>query len=834
MAHDETTNPLHPGKLELIEKVAANMDGPWRFVDLGGLWAVHGAYALHALAQPGCIGGTEIDTHPTQTFRDTLASAPTLSFVQGNFGDAAIADELPPFDVVLLFDTLLHQVSPDWDEVLSMYAERASRILVFNQQYCGTKTVRLLDLGEDEYFQNVPHDRAHPTYSQLFARLDEIHPIHNRPWRDVHHIWQWGITDADLVAHMHSLGFEQVFYRNWGQVLDLKNFENHAFIFVRTANAGRRTLGVTRVPDGMSASLIRIDEDLSTKAQGKRLTQLRALRRQLAPDGILELPATDAFSGNALLQDARYAGLFPAEGCAAGQIRLQRPVRNDASLNWPLVTLAIPAFKAEHFAECFASALAQSYPSIQLLVCDDSASDTLKQIAALHTPPPGRTIDWVSNAENLGGRANFAQCLEQARGVYIKFLCDDDILEPDCVARMVEAFRREPDATLVFARRQRIDTLGDPLPDNEHTDALSTHDCVFPGECLAGAVMALGANFIGEPTSVMFRREDLVWIQPHYASIGGHDDIRVVGDIAAWHNLLSQGEAVYLHDVLSRFRIHPGQNQAHPEIRALANTAWKKLLDASKRLGFTTDPPTDLHWRPLGTRAWLDGPSEPVNLRLSELRAREGLPDVPGLARLGIRSAIAILEASTEEEDDQCTDEAANGTAPVPQDHIARHEQAVLLMKEGHEDEGASMLIALATENTPHWEVYCDLAEFALARGDHEAALDLMQTATAMGPDQGRAVLGLALLRAVEGEHEAAVTSIGRWLRRYPSDASALMALRQVLGNAPELSPVVWSRLMSDLRHEAIRLRARVSDDGKRIRTLLEMLRSALHPSPSA
>jgi hypothetical protein len=94
-------------------------------------------------------------------------------------------------------------------------------------------TVRLIDLGEEGYYANVPHNCECLPYKKLFSRLDKIHPDHGRLWRDIHNIWQWGITDKDLICKMRRLGFEMILFKNHGNFENLKNFENHAFIFER-------------------------------------------------------------------------------------------------------------------------------------------------------------------------------------------------------------------------------------------------------------------------------------------------------------------------------------------------------------------------------------------------------------------------------------------------------------------------------------------------------------------------------------------------------------------------------------------------------------------------
>jgi len=95
----------------------------------------------------------------------------------------------------------------------------------------------LLELGPEEYFKNVPHRADAPPYDNLFQKLDQIHPEFGRPWRDIHGVWQWGITDADLLRTMQSLGFESKYQQNLGPFRTLRgplqNFEDHAFVFLR-------------------------------------------------------------------------------------------------------------------------------------------------------------------------------------------------------------------------------------------------------------------------------------------------------------------------------------------------------------------------------------------------------------------------------------------------------------------------------------------------------------------------------------------------------------------------------------------------------------------------
>ena len=205
---------------------------PTSFADLGGIWGVDGEYTFNTLREYGARRAFIVDTGFTDAALMHGKSVANLTLVRGNFGENKIADQIGTVDLVLLFDVLLHQVKPDWNEILQMYSTRTTYFAVFNPQWVASdQTVRLLDLGHDQYFKNVPHTENHPAYRDLFDKKEEINTQRMRAWRDIHDVWQWGITDNDLKNIMGDLHFSLKYYKNYGRVGSLKNFENHAFIF---------------------------------------------------------------------------------------------------------------------------------------------------------------------------------------------------------------------------------------------------------------------------------------------------------------------------------------------------------------------------------------------------------------------------------------------------------------------------------------------------------------------------------------------------------------------------------------------------------------------------
>jgi hypothetical protein len=230
---------LNPDKLALIDYAFSRFQIR-TFADLGGNWGVDGGYSLYALRRHAIDRACIVDFNFSEALISSQQKEPRLRLVRGDFREQAIAKEIGQLDAVLLFDVLLHQVRPNWDEVLALYAD-VRCVIIFNQQWVQQHTVRLFDLGEAEYFRNIaPVPPGDTAYEGLFRKLDEEYSPEKGRYRDLTYYWQWGITDSDLVARMNELRFELDYFRNCGQFDGLPNFENHAFCFVKSPGDRRQ------------------------------------------------------------------------------------------------------------------------------------------------------------------------------------------------------------------------------------------------------------------------------------------------------------------------------------------------------------------------------------------------------------------------------------------------------------------------------------------------------------------------------------------------------------------------------------------------------------------
>ncbi|MGE0704979.1 MAG: glycosyltransferase family 2 protein [Vicinamibacterales bacterium] len=102
----------------------------------------------------------------------------------------------------------------------------------------------------------------------------------------------------------------------------------------------------------------------------------------------------------------------------------------------PLVSILIPAYNAERWLEStIQSALAQTWPSVEVIVVDDGSTDSTLAVArSLRSP-----LVKVVTQRNQGAPAARNRALEHAQGDYVQWLDADDLLAPAKISEQMRA-----------------------------------------------------------------------------------------------------------------------------------------------------------------------------------------------------------------------------------------------------------------------------------------------------------------------------------------------------------------------------------------------------------
>jgi glycosyltransferase involved in cell wall biosynthesis len=314
-----------------------------------------------------------------------------------------------------------------------------------------------------------------------------------------------------------------------------------------------------------------------------------------------------------------------------------------------LVSICIPTFNGERYLdECLASACSQTYPHLEVLVVDDCSSDSTVDMVRGWAGQDDR-IRLEVNASNMGLVGNFNRCVALARGDWVKFLFQDDRIDPRCVEVLLAhaggewkflACDREIIYDNVSAEDEQLWRTGDF---NIHLGTVRPGRLELSPRDIAGLALDYGfRNFVGEPTATLVHRSVFQAVGNFNSDLVHHCDIEF------WLRAGMTTGIRYVDEMMAAFRVHHGSASA-------AN--WRQRLLRTGRL----DPLIILHqclyspffmpWRQEAADRGVLA-SKKVQLRMQSLRDHTRLV----LDRLEAANAASAAEGSG-------TGGSANGSA---------------------------------------------------------------------------------------------------------------------------------------------------------------------------
>ncbi|HEY1689362.1 MAG TPA: glycosyltransferase [Solirubrobacteraceae bacterium] len=204
----------------------------------------------------------------------------------------------------------------------------------------------------------------------------------------------------------------------------------------------------------------------------------------------------------------------------------------------PSFSILIAAYEAAAFiAEAIESALAQTVPAHEIVVCDDGSTDDLEAALA-----PYRERLVVVRQENRGEGAAKNTAAANASGDYLVFLDADDVYLPTRIEALGAAAAARPDLD-ILATNAGIEVDGNVVRE--------AYDATWRFEVEDQRRGILERNFVLGHAAAKRDR---------FFAVGGFDDqMRTVADWDLWlRMILSGSRAGLIPEPLARYRVRAG------------------------------------------------------------------------------------------------------------------------------------------------------------------------------------------------------------------------------------------------------------------------------------
>lgn len=205
-----------------------------------------------------------------------------------------------------------------------------------------------------------------------------------------------------------------------------------------------------------------------------------------------------------------------------------------------LISVIIPTYNCVRYVnEAVASALAQTYEPIEVIVIDDGSSDDTESVLA----PYVGSIRY-HRQENRGAAEARNAGIEMAAGEYIAFLDSDDLWVADKIRTQVDALESNPDFPFVHSDASVIDATGQVIKASANRERQTHNGRVFEEFFMCSMAASL-------TSTVLMRREC-------FATTGTFDArYPILQDYALFLRVAWHYPVYYIDRPLTKYRMSP-------------------------------------------------------------------------------------------------------------------------------------------------------------------------------------------------------------------------------------------------------------------------------------
>jgi glycosyltransferase involved in cell wall biosynthesis len=210
----------------------------------------------------------------------------------------------------------------------------------------------------------------------------------------------------------------------------------------------------------------------------------------------------------------------------------------------PAISVCIPTYNgAKYIAQTIESILNQTFTDFEIIVSDDGSSDKTLEIVGSFNDQRIVRIDRLSK---VGAEANWNNAVATASASLVKLVCQDDLLYPQCLEVEVQTMSKSENQDVSFCFHLRDFVTPNSRKLSARRVGYSNLQKYSKTDILTKVVRS-GGNPIGEPMAVTMRKLSL-------NSAGKFRGDYVI-DLDMWSKLSDQGNALFIEQHLSAFRI---------------------------------------------------------------------------------------------------------------------------------------------------------------------------------------------------------------------------------------------------------------------------------------
>jgi glycosyltransferase involved in cell wall biosynthesis len=237
-----------------------------------------------------------------------------------------------------------------------------------------------------------------------------------------------------------------------------------------------------------------------------------------------------------------------------------------------LVSVVVPIFNGLPYLEAAVdSALAQSYPEIEVVLVDGGSTDGSREWVHTVDDPRVRTLEMPAGTTAAG---NWTAACRAATGEYVKLLCQDDVLYPQGIAEQVADLEAHPQAGMAIAQRDIIDARGRVLYRSRGCTNLPVG--LSDGRDAIRTSYQHGTNIFGEPVAVLFRGSALT------AALPWDEQRPFILDLQLYQRVMLSAPIVVRKHAVGAFRVS-GSSWSTRLVRTQTDQlrSWQREVEAT-------------------------------------------------------------------------------------------------------------------------------------------------------------------------------------------------------------------------------------------------------------